>query len=180
MAVKFTVRATVVVGLISLIWLSGCTEEAKSPWHLETVDGGCNVVHTSLALDSRGYPHISYQDLDFGLEDHAKAFGKVESRGCADGAVGDVAQARTFAVDHAVPGGCRSRVEPEHAHLSPHGRGHVLFGDVEVRVDALHIVELLQPIQESQGVERRLLVKHHRIGGHHRYLSRDHCQVLLL
>ena len=70
--VRFMMRGIVVLGLISLIWLSGCTEEAKSPWHIETVDGGCNVGHTWLALDSRGHPHIGYQDIDFSFQDDAK------------------------------------------------------------------------------------------------------------
>ena len=72
-AVKFIMRPTVALGLISLIWLSGCTERADPSWHIQTVDSRGDVgEYTSLALDSRGYPHISYQDLDFGLEDDAK------------------------------------------------------------------------------------------------------------
>jgi len=73
MAVKFTVRATVVLGLISLLWLSGCTEEANSSWHIQTVDMGkagslLNLGYgghyagraSSLAIDGQCHPHISY------------------------------------------------------------------------------------------------------------------------
>ncbi len=55
------IRTTVALGLVGLILLPGCTSRTDSSWHLQIVhDKGGVQSGSFLAIDSKGYPHISY------------------------------------------------------------------------------------------------------------------------
>ncbi len=55
-----------------------------------------------------------------------------------------------------------------------------LIGEVSVGKHPLHIIELLQSIQQSQGLERCLFVKHNHALGYLQYLGGDDSQLSLL